>query len=76
MNLKKYDITSDKPIMRWDEALPLGNGALGCLIYGDEPLRLSLDSIDLWDTRPNPATLEDGFNFANLVKLVKLSFIS
>ena len=71
MNLKKYDITSDKPIMRWDEALPLGNGALGCLIYGDEPLRLSLDSIDLWDTRPNPATLEDGFNFANLVKLVK-----
>lgn len=71
MNLKKYDITSNQPIMRWDEALPLGNGALGCLIYGDEPLRLSLDSIDLWDTRPNPATLEEGFNFANLVKLVK-----
>lgn len=71
MNLKKYDITSDKPIMRWDEALPLGNGALGCLIYGEQPLYLSLDAIDLWDTRPNPVTLEKGFNFANLVKLVK-----
>lgn len=71
MQLKKYDIKSDKAIARWDEALPLGNGKIGCLIYGDNPLYLSLDSIDLWDTRVNPVTLEDGFHFDNLKKLVK-----
>ena len=37
----------------WDEALPLGNGMLGALIWGDgRPLRISLDRADLWDLRP------------------------
>ena len=69
VNLKKYNIRYDAPITLWDEALPLGNGRLGCLIYGDGPLRLALDRVDLWDTRPHPATLEKGFNYKNLVKL-------
>ena len=30
----------EKPIARWDEALPLGNGLTGCLVWGDgSPLR-------------------------------------
>ena len=70
-NLKKYNIKSDKAITSWDEALPLGNGKLGCLLYGDGPIRLSLDRVDLWDTRVNPKTLEKGFTFKNLVKLSK-----
>lgn len=38
---------------RWDEALPLGNGLLGCLVWQrDGRLRLSLDRADLWDLRP------------------------
>jgi len=38
---------------RWDEALPLGNGWLGALVWqkGDQ-VRLSLDRVDLWDDRP------------------------
>lgn len=37
---------------RWDEAMPLGNGMLGALVWqkGDN-LRLSLDRADLWDER-------------------------
>lgn len=36
----------------WDEAIPLGNGLLGCLIWEkDGRLRLSLDRSDLWDLR-------------------------
>ncbi len=70
-NLKKYNIEYTTPIINWDEALPLGNGKLGCLIYGDGPIRFTLDRVDLWDTRPNPTTLEEGFHFKNLVKLVK-----
>jgi alpha-L-fucosidase 2 len=37
----------------WDEAIPLGNGMLGALVWqkGDN-LRISLDRADLWDLRP------------------------
>ncbi len=69
MNLTKYNMHSDRAITSWDEALPLGNGKMGCLLYGDGPIRLSVDRVDLWDTRPHPTTLEDGFNYDNLVKL-------
>lgn len=68
-NLKKYNIKYQKSVLNWDEALPLGNGKLGCLAYGDGPLRLALDRVDLWDKRVNSATLEKGFTFENLVKL-------
>jgi len=41
------------PITTWDEALPLGNGLLGGLLWGEgTTLRLSLDRGDLWDERP------------------------
>ena len=37
----------------WDEALPLGNGLLGSLIWNKEnSIRVSLDRADLWDERP------------------------
>ena len=43
----------DSPARVWDEALPLGNGMLGALLWGDgDPLRISLDRADLWDLRP------------------------
>ena len=69
--LNQYDVAYDKSIYSWDEALPIGNGKLGCLLYGDGPFRIAIDRVDLWDTRPAPATQEKGFNFANLVRLVK-----
>ncbi len=41
------------PVTTWDEALPLGNGVLGALVWGDgNPVRISLDRTDLWDLRP------------------------
>lgn len=37
----------------WDEAIPVGNGMLGALIWEkDSRLRFSLDRADLWDLRP------------------------
>ena len=70
-NLSRYNVCYDQAITRWDEALPLGNGKLGCLIYGDGPLRLAVDRVDLWDTRPAPASQEPNFNFQHLVELAK-----
>ena len=72
MRKSKYDIVYDKSVQSWDEALPLGNGKLGCLIYGNGgPLKLGIDRVDLWDLRVNPTTQEAGFSYQNLVKLVK-----
>ena len=53
----------------WDEGMPLGNGKTGSLVYGSEPLKITVDRTDLWDLRPNEVTLEKGFNFQNLVRL-------
>jgi alpha-L-fucosidase 2 len=37
----------------WDEAIPLGNGMVGSLVWQkDGKLRFSLDRADLWDLRP------------------------
>ncbi len=69
MRLEEYSIRYTKSILQWDEGLPLGNGKMGCLIYGDGPIRFSLDRTDLWDTRPHSATQEKGFTYENLVRL-------
>ena len=68
---KQYDVSSRRSIISWDEGIPLGNGRLGTLVYGNGPLRLSLDRTDLWDNRQHPFTREKGFNFQNLVRLVR-----
>ncbi len=70
--LKKYGFSFTKTIHSWDEALPLGNGQLGCLVYGDgNPLIFALDRVDIWDTTPNPATLRDDFKYREMVRLVQ-----
>ena len=49
----EHNLVFDKMPARWEDALPLGNGLLGCLVWQkDGNLRLSLDRSDLWDTRP------------------------
>lgn len=61
------------PIKTWDEAVPLGNGAMGVLLWGEgNVLRLSLDRGDLWDERPSKAFLRvrDRFNWATMQQLV------
>ena len=49
----QHNLKFDSLAKRWDEAIPLGNGWLGALIWqkGDK-LRMSLDRVDLWDDRP------------------------
>lgn len=59
------------PIKTWDEAVPLGNGLMGGLLWGaDHTIRLSLDRGDLWDERPADGMQWDQFTYANLKKWV------
>lgn len=47
-----HNLQFDRLANKWDEAMPLGNGMLGVLIWQkNESLRLSLDRADLWDER-------------------------
>lgn len=71
MRVSEYFLKFNREIKSWDEAVPLGGGNLGCLIYGKEPLRLHLDRIDLWDEREAPETKESGFCYENLVRLAR-----
>lgn len=49
---QNYALTFDKLATRWDEAIPLGNGLLGVLVWQkDANLRISIDRADLWDER-------------------------
>lgn len=57
-------------IYNWDDGLPLGNGNIGCLVWGNgKQLRLSIDKSDLWDC--SGATVPGGdFTYSALRKLV------
>jgi alpha-L-fucosidase 2 len=61
------------PVKTWDEAIPLGNGTMGVLLWGEEnTVRLSLDRGDLWDERPSKRFTEihDKFNWRTMQELV------
>ncbi len=60
-----------KTIKSWDEAIPLGNGDLGCLIWNRaRRLRFSIDKAGIWDCS-NPPKEQADFNYKNLMSLVR-----
>ncbi len=49
----KYNLSFSDLAKTWDEAMPLGNGMVGQLVWQKNgQLRFSLDRADLWDLRP------------------------
>lgn len=65
---EKHNLVFDELADRWDEAMPLGNGILGALIWEkDGKLRLGLDRADLWDLRRTPEF--DSPNFSTIIAL-------
>ncbi len=60
----KYGLRFNALADRWDEAIPLGNGMLGALIWQNgENLRISLNRADLWDLRPMANLDKPEWNF-------------
>jgi alpha-L-fucosidase 2 len=48
----EHNLYFDHLAARWDEAMPLGNGMLGALVWQKEnKLHISFDRADLWDER-------------------------
>ena len=66
----KYNLKFDKTINLWDEAIPLGNGKCGCLIYEQNPLRFAIDRIDLWDSREADSAKRKDFTYQTLIDMI------
>jgi alpha-L-fucosidase 2 len=68
----KHGLHYKTPATVWDEAMPLGNGLLGALVWGDgKPLRISLDRTDLWDLRPVPEFHGKDYSYRTMRQWVK-----
>lgn len=67
-----HDLKFNRLAPVWDEAIPLGNGMLGGLVWqkGDH-LRISLDRADLWDLRPMENLSKPEFSFKWVQQQVK-----
>jgi alpha-L-fucosidase 2 len=62
--LIKHDLQFDSLATFWDEAIPLGNGTVGALIWkNNDRLRFSLDRADIWDMRPMAGLHRKEFSF-------------
>ena len=60
------------PITRWDEAIPIGNGLMGGLLWGEQSrLILSLDRADLWDERLPELYRAPDWTWATIQKQVR-----
>jgi alpha-L-fucosidase 2 len=66
--MRNRSLQFDEPITVWDEALPLGNGQMGMLVWGEDRVKLSLDRVDIWDNRPAPETQSEEYTYAAMVR--------
>jgi alpha-L-fucosidase 2 len=64
----------DKPAVKWEQALPIGNGRLGAMIFGQPAKeRLQLNDVTVWSGAPQPdADRKDAYkNLPELRQLIR-----
>ena len=55
--LDSHDPVWEVPPKRWLDGIPLANGDMGAMIWGDgSPLKITLDKYDAWETRDRNAS--------------------
>ncbi len=60
------------PIVKWDDAIPLGNGLTGALIWGKKNvINITMDRGDIWDNRKIEAFDDPEFTWKKVKKLVE-----
>ena len=69
-NLK---LTYDKPASKWTEALPVGNGRIGAMVFGGtQEERLQINESSLWGGGPHDYTNPEAY--AHLQEIQELIF--
>ncbi|MGN6490369.1 MAG: glycosyl hydrolase family 95 catalytic domain-containing protein [Agriterribacter sp.] len=67
----RHDLHFNQLAVVWDEAIPLGNGTVGALLWQkDNKLRFSLDRADIWDIRPLKGLHREEFSYQWIEKKV------
>lgn len=68
--LRQHDFVYERAPLAWHDGLPIANGNLGAMIWGDgRPLRFTLDSYRVWETRTEWPGDDPRFTYANLRRL-------
>ncbi len=66
---EECNLNLQAPVRDWYEGIPLGNGQLGALIWGqDNLLTVKLDRLDIWDEQCNPLFKTNEFNWKTIQK--------
>lgn len=68
MRVRKIELLGE--IKDFEDAIPIGNGQLGALIYKSNPLRISVDRNDVWDLRTPAFRVKETFNLKYQMKLI------
>ena len=64
-----FKLTFDKPAAKWTEALPLGNGRIGAMVFGGtEDERLQINESTLWGGRPHDYTNPDAYSHLDEIR--------
>ena len=68
--LRQHDLVYECAPMAWIDGIPIANGNMGAVVWGDgRPLRFTLDSYDVWETRTLWPGDDSRFTYANLRRL-------
>ncbi len=67
-----FKLRFDKPAAKWTEALPVGNGRIGAMVFGGvNEERLQINESTLWGGGPHDYTNPDAYaHFAEVQKLI------
>lgn len=64
-----YKLTYDKPASKWTEALPLGNGRIGAMVFGGtEDERIQINESTLWGGGPHDYTNPEAYSHLDEVR--------
>ncbi len=70
LDLSAHDMVYETPAMDWRYGVPLGNGVVGSMVWGNGlPLHLTLDHPEYFDTRQLAENTDPKFNYADLRRL-------
>lgn len=68
-NPAEYSLRYDRPAAIWEEALPLGNGKTGAMVFGGvRQEKLQLNDNTLWSGYPDPGNNPLGQKYLSLVR--------
>jgi len=69
MQAREYKLWYDKPAAVWTEALPLGNGRLGAMVFGTPGVeQIQLNEETIWAGRPNKNANPDALEYIPKVR--------